>query len=520
MTAGMEELPPGWEWTTLGEIADVKGGVTKGQRRAPGTEVRSVPYLRVANVQRGYLDLTDVRSIDVTEEEVADLALRPGDVLFTEGGDRDKLGRGWVWGGELPLCIHQNHVFRARVRTPQVEPKYLSLYANTLGQAYFVAEGRQTTNLASINLSKLLGLPIAIPPAAEQRRIVAEVDKQLSRLDATVRALHQSATRLERYRASVLSAACRGQLALQARNGRADGVGAQRWVESPPSWNVLTVAQLSASGEQPVLTGPFGTSLSSGDFTSSGVPVLTIGCLTNAGVRLDKAVFVSAVKAAELERYRVRAGDVLFSRMASVGRAGLIPPSLAGSLINYHVMRLRLNPEVVLPAFFLIYVRGSVRVQRYLREINHGATRDGINTEQLLQMPVALPLLAEQRWIVSEVERRLSVVEQLEAAINANLERCGRLRQAILKKAFQGKLVAQDQDDEPASVLLERIRAERELVAPAKRRARTGRTSARRTSKGGEAPEVVSRFRTERRAAEERAGYRQGSLPELDEGQP
>lgn len=100
-----------------------------------------------------------------------------GDVLFNEGGDRDKLGRGWIWRGQLPECIHQNHVFRARLRTPDVFPEYLSWYGNSGGQKYFFEQGKQTTNLASINLTKLKRLPVPLPPLMEQKRIVAEVQR-------------------------------------------------------------------------------------------------------------------------------------------------------------------------------------------------------------------------------------------------------------------------------------------------------------------------------------------------------
>jgi type I restriction enzyme S subunit len=133
--------------------------------------------------------------------------------------------------------------------------------------------------------------------------------------------------------------------------------------------------------------------------------------------------------------------------MASVGRADIVTSRFEGA-IN--------------PTYFILYVRGSRTVFNYIKEVNHGATRDGINTSQLLGLPVALPPLAEQRRIVAEVERRLSVVQEVEAVIAANLARAERLRQSILKRAFEGKLVAQDPNDEPASALLERIRAQRQ----------------------------------------------------------
>ena len=157
----------------------------------------------------------------------------------------------------------------------------------------------------------------------------------------------------------------------------------------------------------------------------------------------------------------------------------MVESQFSGCLFNYHLMRLRPSSLALLPQYYLTYVRGSSEVDRYLTEINHGATRDGINTSQLLSMPLALPPLSEQRRIVAEVERRLSVVQQAEATVEASLARAERLRQSILKQAFSGKLVPQDPGDEPASALLERIRAEREAEAEASRAAK-GKSGTRR----------------------------------------
>jgi type I restriction enzyme S subunit len=195
----LNSLPEGWAWTTLDALAAIKGGITKDQNRKPAAPTRSVPYLRVANVQRYHIDLTEVKEIIATEDEIEELMLKSGDILFNEGGDRDKLGRGWVWNDELPECIHQNHVFRARLYVEDLNPKLISWYANTFGQKFFFDEGKHTTNLASISMSKLKGLPVPIPPPAEQMRIVAEVDRRLSvieELEATVSANLQRATHL------------------------------------------------------------------------------------------------------------------------------------------------------------------------------------------------------------------------------------------------------------------------------------------------------------------------------------
>ena len=209
----------------------------------------------------------------------------------------------------------------------------------------------------------------------------------------------------------------------------------------PKGWRYSTVAEVGATSEQTVLTGPFGTHLGRSDFVESGVPLLTISCLTDRGIKLDKALFVSAEKAEELERYRLREGDILFSRMASVGRAGIVGKQLDGALFNYHIMRLRLEPTRVEPKFFAAYVRGASQVREYLKAVNHGATRDGINTSQLMNMPIAVAPIFEQRDIIAEIDKQFSRLDEAVAnltRVKANLKR---YKAAVLKAAVEGRLV-------------------------------------------------------------------------------
>jgi type I restriction enzyme S subunit len=213
--ADLPELPSGWSWTMLVALAALKGGIAKGQKRRDVETLRSVPYLRVANVQRGHLDLSEVKLIQASEDEIEELHLHPGDVLFNEGGDRDKLGRGWIWNGEIPECIHQNHVFRARLYVTEVEPKFVSWYGNTFGQKYFFDEGKQTTNLASVNMTKLGVLPVPLPPVAEQQRIVPEVERRLSVVDEIEATVVTNLRRVGRLRQTILRLAFEGKLVPQ-----------------------------------------------------------------------------------------------------------------------------------------------------------------------------------------------------------------------------------------------------------------------------------------------------------------
>ena len=130
----------------------------------------------MANVQRGYLDLSQIKEIPALEADIKALRLEPGDILFNEGGDRDKLGRGWVWQGEISECIHQNHVFRARLFLPEVKPKLVSWCGNSYGQRWFMRTGKQSVNLASINMTVLRSFPIPLTSEAEQEEIVERVE--------------------------------------------------------------------------------------------------------------------------------------------------------------------------------------------------------------------------------------------------------------------------------------------------------------------------------------------------------
>ena len=178
------EIPDTWELPAFDDVLVMISGVTKGRNLA-GQKTIELPYLRVANVQRGYLDLSMMKTILIPENELARYQLRMGDIIMTEGGDWDKLGRAAIWMDEIPNCIHQNHIFRVRIPLlDKLLPGWVITYVNSeLGRAYFEDASKQTTNLASINMTQLRICPIPLPPLAEQQRIVARVDELLALCD-------------------------------------------------------------------------------------------------------------------------------------------------------------------------------------------------------------------------------------------------------------------------------------------------------------------------------------------------
>ena len=191
----------------LDEIADISGGITKG-RDLSKQETVHLPYLRVANVQNGYLDLTQMKTIELKVSEKEKYLLRSGDVLYTEGGDRDKLGRGTVWNDEIPNCVHQNHVFKARLDLKKANPRYVAYWSmSAFARNYFYNKGKQSVNLASINKTVLSALTLPLPSLPEQEATLREIESRLSVCDSIEKTVDTALQQAEAMRQSILKRA-------------------------------------------------------------------------------------------------------------------------------------------------------------------------------------------------------------------------------------------------------------------------------------------------------------------------
>lgn len=480
-----------WALEKLGDFADYEKGKKPKNQSPIQTEIFKYPYVNIQAFEKGIID-------EYTDGEKCNFCSENDFLMVWDGSRFGLIGKGIKGAiGSTLMKIDfpgiENHFAYYFLKS-----KYLEINSKPKG-----------TGTPHVNPELLWNYIFPIAPLPEQRAIISKIEQLFSDLDNGIENFKKAQAQLKLYRQSVLKAACEGKLVpneaelaraegrdyeaadvllgriLKERREKWNGKGKYKEAaapdvsgmpELPEGWEWETVEQVGDINEQAVLTGPFGSNLGREDFMNSGVPVLTIGCLTEQGLSLKKAVYISKNKASELGRYKVKGGDVLFSRMATVGRADLVLTKFEGSIINYHLMRLRLAVTVIYPIYFISYVRGSQAVVDYIKKVNHGATRDGINTNQLLNLPIALPPLAEQRRIVSEVERRLTISDKMEATIAESLEKAESLRQSILKKAFEGKLLNERElekarnasDWEPAEKLLERIRQEKARIGEKK----------------------------------------------------
>jgi type I restriction enzyme S subunit len=205
------EVPTHWSVGKLRWYATIQGGIAKGKDYVD-KETVTVPYLRVANVQSGYVDLRNVKEISVLESEVERYSLKIGDVLMNEGGDNDKLGRGAVWRGQVAPCLHQNHVFAIRPNQ-HLSPEWLTMFTQSnRARFYFFLNSKQSTNLASISSSNVMSLDLPMPSPSEQGEILAFLTEEILRFSELQSQAEKGVGLLQERRSALISAAVTGKI--------------------------------------------------------------------------------------------------------------------------------------------------------------------------------------------------------------------------------------------------------------------------------------------------------------------
>lgn len=439
----MSDLPPGWEWSTLGEIADIQGGIQKQAKRRP---VKSVfPFLRVANVARGSLDLSEVHDIELFDGEIDRWRLRFGDLLVVEGnGSLSQLGRAAMWNEQIPNCVHQNHLIRVRP-SPGIDPKYLLyLWNSDLVGRQLAQVGASTSGLHALSVAKLRQVRIPVASSAEQQRIAAAVEVYVSRLDASERFLNSASGHASSFRNQAL-----GELLC--------GLGPLR--------------PLAGLISEPVRNGFSGRATQD----ANGVRTLTLTAVTEAEF-VDSNTKIADTSGRRIDDLWLKAGDILVQRSNTpdlVGTSALYAGPDRWAIFPDLLIRVRVGPEL-LPEFAQL-VLASPRVRDELRQAAKGlaGSMPKIDQGALLKLLVPVPSISAQRVVVDRAASLAIDLQRVAGAMDAGRRRGKALRRSLLADAFAGRLVLQDPTDERASVLLERIRAER-AVAPKPKRARRG----------------------------------------------
>lgn len=481
-------LPQGWEWTKLGAVVlSFKNGIYKPEEfYGSGT-----PCLRMYNIEGGSIVWRDIKLMRLTKKEEEEYGLEPGDILINRVNSWELVGKAACIPTGLGPLVFESKNIRIRLIREVAEPKFVSYFLQTdTARRQIELSLKQTVGMATVSQSNIAEWELPLPPLAEQLRIVEAIETELTRLDAGVASLKAARAKLRRYRASVLKAACEGRLVAQdpsdepasALLGRILAERRERWA-----------ADLSARGkdpakaryEEPVTPDAEGlpelpagwmwaslqslcSTLTDGDHlpppkAETGVPFIVIGNVSRGFLDFTDTRFVLSEYYDSLDSSRKpRSGDILYTVTGSYGIPILVEKD-EPFCVQRHIAILR--PLNTLDRRYLWSALASSFVYVQATKRATGTAQKTVSLGVLREFAIPLPPLAEQRRIVAEVERRLSVVAAMEAAVAANLKRAERLRQAILKRAFEGRLVPQYPSDEPASVLLERIRAARQEAA-------------------------------------------------------
>ena len=569
-------VPDAWVFARVERIAEIQSGVGF-PKDLQGQKSGDYPLAKVSDISNAVLEDGGVLStaanyVTVAIAEKLKAKVYPlGSTLFAKIGEAIGLNRRAI--AAIPV-LADNNVMGLLPDTGKVLPRYLFYFMHIVD----LYEYSQATTVPSIRKSDVARIEVPLAPLPEQRRIVAEIETQFTRLDAAVAALQRAQAALQRYKASVLKAACEGRLlpeetvrAIRTGPGRpvqgespdyepADQLLARILAERRTKWEEQQwqkeierakkkaaqaarraaglpsrIRDLTEDEWQDLTEDVYGKYLPKNDrwkqnyseprppdiqdlprlpegwtwadleqlswqsgygtsqkctYDALGPPVLRIPNIVGGTIELDDLKF--ATDPERLNRAdEVAPGDLLIIRTngsrALIGRSALVrksfsePHLFASYLIRYRLLRM----------FYWIAAIWDAPFMRTWLERGAATTAGQYNlsVRTLDRLPVPLAPLTEQRRIVEEVERRLSVVLALEAAVQANLRRAERLRQSILKRAFEGRLVPQDPNDEPASALLERIRAQREAHRPQHRTNR--KTERGQQNQGTKAPQQL-----------------------------
>jgi len=492
------DLPKNWERVTIGELCDLKNGYAF---KPSDWSAKGLPIVRIQNLNNPNATFNhymgDLRDRFIIED---------GDLLFAWSGTPGTSFGAHIWrGGKAAL---NQHIFRIDFDESIINKNYFMLAINQKLNS-LIQRAHGGVGLRHVTKGKFEETLIELPPFKEQRRIATKIDTLFSELEKGIEALKTAREQLKVYRQALLKHAFEGKLTANWREENIDKLEStvqllarirqerqtryeqqsQGWnsavsdwerngkigkkpskprkldsatelltglLERPEGWSSLSVGQLNAE----IFDGPFGSNLKGGDYVDSGVRVIrleNIGYLSFIG---DKHSYITDEKYLSLIRHTVHAGDLIFSSFITEGiKVAILPEDIQRAVNKADCFCIRLHGTTMRNDFLAAFLSCRSAYKQIEADI-HGVGRPRINTSQLKGFVVPVCSPDEQDEIMRQIEKKFSVLERFEVTISEELDRIEIVRQSILKKAFSGQLVPQDPNDEPAAVLLERIRAE------------------------------------------------------------
>ncbi len=481
-------LPERWQWTTYSQLGEWFGGGTPSKAKPEYWVDGAIPWFSPKDM--GELELHN------SQDHIAENALTETPARLIEAGSLLFVVRSGILRRILPVALTMvdaavNQDMKALTPSRFVYGKYL-LYV-TLSQREEIRQRckKAGTTVESIQVPLLQDFRVPLPPVTEQRRIVEKIEELFTKLDAGVRSLEQARAQLKSYRRSVLKAAVEGELSREWREAHRKEIESvsdlsQSSIQPPHGWDFKSLDELAVASKDAIKRGPFGSAIKKEFFVPAGYKVYEQKNAIYDDCSLGK-YYIDEKKFKELSRFRVQRGDILMSCSGTIGKVTMIPDDYEEGVINQALLKISLNPCVASRHYFKYMFQ--TKLAEVLKENTRGSAMKNIASVKVLkEIQFPFPSLQEQQFILSEIERFLSIIDKLEATVEASLKQANALRQSILKQAFSGQLVPQNPDDEPASALLERIREERQAnkqKAGKGRRGKIGSVEREHVEQGG-----------------------------------
>ena len=445
MNTNLTDLPQNWIWTTIQEVCSTPqyGWTTKA------TTEGTLHLLRTTDITAGNVNWETVPFCQKEPPDKEKYLLKTGDIVISRAGSV-----GYSYLVKNPQdAVFASYLIRFKP-SPIIKENYLAFFLKSPDYWKIILKEKAGIALVNVNATKLKRIEVPLPPLAEQDRIVVKLEMLFAQLDVAVDTLKKAQTQLQRYRQSILKAAFEGELTKEWREGHSD-TGEQTKLSE---FITLESGSRPRGGVRGIL---------------EGIPSLGGEHLNDEGsFNFEKIKYVPEAFFESLNKGRIYPDDIIVVKDgATTGKTSFVDNDFPykEAAVNEHLFIVRVDPKVAFSKFVFYYLFSGAGQKQILSDFR-GATVGGISRNFPLKVTVPLPSLLEQEQIVSELEQHLSVADEAEATIDAELQRAERLRQSILKRAFSGKLVPQDPNDEPASVLLEKIRDERDNKQPKRKR--------------------------------------------------
>jgi type I restriction enzyme, S subunit len=510
------DIPLNWEWTKLGNV------IEPSKEKIEPLNNYEIPYIGLEHIEKDTGKLLEHGNSNEVKSTKAKFS--KGDLLY--GKLRPYLNKVHVVNFD-GICSTDILVFSKK---PYISNQFLGLRFLCKDFVEYASQNVNGVQHPRVSFETLSEFPLSLPPLNEQKRIVAKIEALQERSQRVKTELDAIKPLLDQFRQSVLAAAFRGDLTADWRENNPDVEPAdvllekirverrRRWEETelekmkaqgktpkdnkwkekykepesidndnlpelPDGWSYSFIEILLSKKRIGLKTGPFGSLLKKHEYRTKGIPIVGIENIMTEGFIKNFKNYIDENKAKQLADYSVKVGDIIISRSGTVGEICVVPLEIGEAIISTNLIRVSLDDKVTFPNFFCFLFRGSTFILTQISNLCAGSTRDFLNQKILNSLIFPIPPLAEQQEIVRRIESLFKLADTIANQKSQIQNRLETLNQSILAKAFRGELVPQDPNDEPASVLLDRIQQEKaKLEKPKKQKSMpSGKTSANAT---------------------------------------